>query len=310
MRRTHNRYLGPLLAGIILLLGPSPALAGQIIIDSGEQFELGRTCMEKGQYSRAIVEFERFIHFFPDSPRVLMARYLIGICYLKSDRYEAAREGFFQIIRSEPDTPLAGKALFMVGESYYQQGAPKEAEYYFRQLTEKYPTPELRNQALYRIGWARMKEDRWGDASAFFMKVERGSPLYGSSQELAVQSLKGATLPYKDPAYAGVMAGIIPGMGHAYVSRYKDAAVAFLLNGLFVWAAVEAFNNNNNVLGGILSFFELGWYTGNIYSAVNVAHKYNLKVRNDFRKGLKDCLGLHLLTSKRGAIGLAMTFQF
>lgn len=311
MRRIGNKGLWFFVAGMaLLLLRTSPALPGQIIIDSDDQFELGRTCMKEGQYARAVVEFERFIYFFPDSPQVVMARYLIGMCYLKSGRYKAARETFFQVIRPGPDTSLANKALFLTGESYYQQGAPKEAEYYFREVIEKDPAQELKNAALYRIGWARMKEDRWGDASEFFGKVGAKSPLYASSQRLVGQSLKGEALPYKDPTHAGVMAGIIPGLGHAYVSRYMDAVVAFLLNGLFVWAAVEAFNNNNNVLGGILTFLELGWYTGNIYSAVNVAHKYNRKVRDDFRSSLKDRLDLHLLASKEGPIGLALTFRF
>ncbi len=311
MRKIRNKGLGVFLAGIILLLlGIPPALPAQIIIDSDDQFALGRTCMEKGQYDRAIVEFERFIQFFPDSPQVPMARYLMGICDLKSGRFEPARERFFEIIRTGPDSPLVGKALFMVGESYYEQGALREAAYYFRLVTEQYPTLELKDMALYRLGWTRMKEDRWKDASEYFIKVGRTSPLYGSSQQLVTQSLKGELLPYKDPTSAGVMAGIIPGLGHAYVSRYKDATVAFLLNGLFIWAAVEAFNNNNTVLGGILTFFELGWYTGNIYSAVNVTHKYNRKVRDDYRDSLKDRLDIHLLTAREGPVGLALRFQF
>ncbi len=311
MRMTFNKGIRLFFAGaVFFLLKTSPALPGQIIIDSDDQFELGRACMEKGEYARAVVEFERFIYFFPDASKAPMVRYLIGICYLKDGRYEEARGRFLEIIRSRPDTSLAGKALFMLGESYYHQGDQKKAEYYFRQVTEEYPNLELENLALYRLGWAKMREDRWRDASEVFMKVGRGSPLYGSSQELAVESLKGEALPYKDPTSAGVMAGIIPGLGHAYVSRYTDAVVAFLLNGLFIWAAVEAFNNNNTVLGGILTFFELGWYTGNIYSAVNVTHKYNRKVRDDFRNSLKDRFDLHLLSSRKGPIGLALTFSF
>jgi hypothetical protein len=106
------------------------------------------------------------------------------------------------------------------------------------------------------------------------------------------------------------MAGILPGLGHVYVSRYKDALVAFLLNGLFIWATIESFHQDHNVLGGILAFFEVGWYTGNIYSAVNVTHKWNKKVRDDFRKGLVDALDLRLLASKKGPTGLALTFRF
>ncbi|MCJ7809422.1 MAG: hypothetical protein MUP26_04080, partial [Desulfobulbaceae bacterium] len=64
------------------------------------------------------------------------------------------------------------------------------------------------------------------------------------------------------------------------------------------------------VLGGILAFFELGWYAGNIYSAVNGAHKYNRKVRDDFSKSFRDRLDLRILTSRKGPEGVLLTFQF
>ena len=65
-----------------------------------------------------------------------------------------------------------------------------------------------------------------------------------------------------------------------------------------------------DVLGGILTFIELGFYSGNIYSAVNAAHKYNRKLQNDFRENLKDRLDLNLFTAGKGQMGLTLTFQF
>jgi hypothetical protein len=73
---------------------------------------------------------------------------------------------------------------------------------------------------------------------------------------------------------------------------------------------VQAFHSDQDVLGGILTFMELGFYTGNIYSAVNAAHKHNRKVQNDFRESLKDRLDLNLFTSQKGQIGLTLTLQF
>jgi len=294
----------------LLLLRSSPAFSEQIIVSSDNQFDFARTCMDKGEYNRAVGEFERFIHFFPDAPQVPTAHNLIGMCYLKERRYDTAREIFFQIIRSDPDSSLAGKAIFLIGESYYQQGVSKEAEHYFEQVIEEYPHLDLKSAASYRLGWTKMQAGRWRDASEIFSKVEKESPFYDSSRELADQSLKGETLSYKRPACAGSLAALIPGLGHAYVSRYRDTAVAFLLNGIFVWAAAESFHQDHEVLGGVLTFLELGWYTGNIYSAVNVAHKHNQKVQNDFRKSLKDRLDLHLFAAEQGRVGMALTFQF
>lgn len=294
----------------LLLLAASPALPDQIIIDSNKQFDFARSIMDSKDYSRAIVEFERFIHFFPADSQVPKARYLIGICHLKGRRYDAAREVFSQIITSEPPRPFQGKALFLIGESYYEQGIFTEAARYFTQVIEKHPEPNLKNAALYRLGWTRMNVNRWKDASKIFEDVQKESPFYSSAQRLATESLKGETLPQKDPSTAGALAAILPGLGHAYVSRYRDATIAFLVNGLFIWGAVQSFHQDQYVVGGILTFLEIGWYTGNIYSAVNVTRKHNQKVRNDFRDRLEDRLDLNLFTARDGQMGVVLTFKF
>jgi tetratricopeptide (TPR) repeat protein len=229
---------------------------------------------------------------------------------LKGRRYDAAREIFSQIVISEPLLPFQGKALFLIGESYYEQGIYTEAARYFTQVIEKHPEPDVKNAALYRLGWTQMNADMWKDASKTFENVEKESPFYSSAQRLATESLKGETLPQKDPSTAGALAAILPGLGHAYVSRYKDATIAFLVNGLFIWGAVQSFHQDQYVVGGILTFLEIGWYTGNIYSAVNVTRKHNQNVRNDFRDRLEDRLDLNLFTARDGQIGLFLTFNF
>jgi len=296
--------------GVFLFYSPSPAPAEQVIIDRDNQFSFARGYMEKGDYRRAVEEFDRFIHFFPQDPDVIRARLLIGICRMKDNQYNAARESLSQVIKADPDSPYAGRALLMTGESYYLEGLTREAEYYFRLIMEEYPDSDLAFSARYRLGWTKLKQSRWGEASVIFEKTEYASPFYDSSLVLAQKSLDGEALPCKRPALAGSLAAVIPGLGHAYVSRYKDAAVAFLLNGLFIWAAIESFHNDHDVLGGILCFLEIGWYSGNIYSAVNVTHKYNKKIENDFRSGLGDQFDVNIFATGRGHIGLALTYRF
>jgi tol-pal system protein YbgF len=277
-------------------------------IDSEEQFQFARQTMERGEYFRAIAEFERFIHFFPEDEKVPQARYLIGFCYLKVKNYESARKALEKVYKNYSSRPVGGKALFLMGESYYRQGLLKEAQAYFKEVIETYPHLDVKHAAQYRLAWSRMKEDKWREASETFMVVEKSSPLYLNSQDLAEMSLKGEALPSKNPRTAGVLA-IIPGLGHLYCERPKDAMVAFLLNGVTIWAAVEAFDEDLQVLGSILILLEVGFYAGNIYSAVNSAHKFNRKVRNDFRRNLPDRLNLNLFTT-RGGLGLALKMDF
>ncbi|MEA3438569.1 MAG: tetratricopeptide repeat protein, partial [Thermodesulfobacteriota bacterium] len=102
MRKIRIKTLWFSVAAIgLILLSVSPVLSDQIIINSYDQFDFAHSVMNGGDYTRAIVEFERFTHFFPGDPRVPKARLLIGMCYLKDRRYEAARAIFYQFIKSE-----------------------------------------------------------------------------------------------------------------------------------------------------------------------------------------------------------------
>ena len=288
---------------------PSPAMSEQIVIDSNEQFQFARQTLEKGEYQRAVVEFERFIHFFPEDEKVPQAHYNIGLAYLKGKRYEEARKVLNEVYETYPGKLIAGKALLLIGESYYEQGISDEAEMYFRRVIQEYPLPQLESLAYYRLGWSQMQANRWLEASETFKKVEQGSPLYPSAFDLTEMSLKGEQLSYKSPTAAGILA-ILPGLGHAYTRRYKDGMVALLLNGLTVWAAVEAFDEDLDVLGGLLVALEVGWYSGNIYSAVNSAHKYNRKVRDDFRRNLTDRFNVEFSSTKDVPIGLSFKIEF
>jgi len=287
----------------------APVSANQIVIDSDDQFQFALQTLELGEYQRAVVEFERFIHFFPDSEKVPRARYLIGAAYLKGKQYETARNVLLEVYESYSHKLLGGKALLLIGESYFAQGISDEAKFYFKRVIQEFPLPELTNPAYYRLGWSRMQTDQWLEASETFKLVDKKSPLYPSAIELAEESLKGHQLSYKSPTTAGTLA-IVPGLGHAYLNRYKDGLVALLLNGLTIWAAVEAFNEDLNVLGGVLIALEVGWYAGNIYSAVNGAHKYNRKVRDDFRQNLPDRFETDYSRVRTVPLGLSFKIEF
>ena len=298
-----------MLSALSLWAFPAPALSEKIIIDSDEQYQFARQTLEKGEYQRAVVEFERFIHFFPESDKVPEAHYYVGMAYLKGKKYETARKTLNEVYDTYPGKLIAGKALLLVGESYYEQGFPEEAGTYFKRVIQEYPLPKLKSLAYYRLGWSQMQANRWLEASDSFKHVEQGTALYPSALDLTEMSLKGEQLSYKSPTTAGILA-IIPGLGHVYTKRYKDGMVAFLLNGLTIWAAVEAFDEDLDVLGGLLTALEVGWYSGNIYSAVNSAHKYNRKVRDDFRRSLPDRFHFEISSTRDVPLGLSLNITF
>mgnify|MGYP002750582412 CR=1 FL=1 len=51
--------------------------------------------------------------------------------------------------------------------------------------------------------------------------------------------------------------------------------------------AVAAFEHDSPVLGGILIFFELGWYVGGIRSAAAAAREVNKQKEEEYRQQLR-----------------------
>jgi hypothetical protein len=79
----------------------------------------------------------------------------------------------------------------------------------------------------------------------------------------------------KSVAAAQMLNAMIPGAGYLYTGQKKSAMTAFLLNGLFITAAVQFFLHNHIAAGLITTGFEAGWYFGGIYGAGEEAKYYN-----------------------------------
>ncbi len=303
-----------LAAILFVLLRPPVSLPaqepGQIVISASEQYEYARMLMDDGRFSAAALELDRLAHFFPEHALAGRAKILAGVCRMEENLMEEARASFSEAAVWAREGPLASWAVLLIGESYYRQGLHDDAAGWFRHARESTGTGHVKDAADYRLGWTMLREGRWSDAAGLFGSIDPSSDFHPSSDEISARSTDGYGLPRKNPATAGTLAALIPGLGHAYVTRYRDAAVAFTLNGLFIWATVESFNRDHNVLGVILGLLELGWYTGNIYSAVNVAHKYNDRAREDFLGSLEDVFDASKLPPAPGGLSFSVSFRF
>jgi tetratricopeptide (TPR) repeat protein len=270
------------------LIPPDIAGAAEIrTIEADRQFSFAESLLAERDYYRAISEYKRFTHFFPESNLVETCNYRIGESYYRAKRWREAREAFTSFIIKYPASPLMPGALYHKGMTEKQLKLHTDALATFQELI-KSKSKEFTDKAVYESAVVLMDMEEWQRARETFSIVPKDSPLSKSASIIAAELLHIDDLPKKSPATAGALAAILPGAGHLYTERPRDAVVAFLLNGAFIWGAVELFRHDNYVAGGIVTFFEIGWYTGNIYSAVSSAHKYNKKTRGDFIEKLKE----------------------
>ncbi|MDY6951891.1 MAG: tetratricopeptide repeat protein [Thermodesulfobacteriota bacterium] len=286
--RRHAKGLILLLALVFCALPFYEAMAQtSVIIKADDQFAFAEAYFHRGEYYRAIGEYKRFIHFFPKEPRVASARYKIGLAYVEGQRFKEAIEALGRVILEYPATELSFKSYLKIAACHVKLGEPDEALGTLDTLLKVSQDQDMRDEALYQGGWIFLARDEWEKARAAFDGISPKNRDQYRLKELSQEINKKESIKAKNPTTAGLLA-VMPGAGHLYLRRYRDALVSFFLNGAMIFAAVEAFDNDNEALGGLLTFFEIGLYSGNIYSAVNSAHKYNQKERHDFLEYLKE----------------------
>jgi TolA-binding protein len=238
--------------------------------------------MREGEYFRAITEYRRFLFYYPDDPRRPMVHFSIGLAFYRGASYEEALQTFQEVTQQYPNTAYGNQAWLWQGESLIKQGQYTIAEGIYKAVTEQFPYDRLGQQARYQRGWTLLYQRQWRNAAIQFQQVAPDSDLYQSAQLLAQEALVGERLPTKSPVLAGIFSGLLPGSGQLYNRRLGDALLAFFLNSLFIVGAIEAIHSGAPAIAGILSFFEVGWYAGNVYGAINGAHKYNRHITETF----------------------------
>jgi tetratricopeptide (TPR) repeat protein len=273
---------------LVLTLFSIPVYASQeIVLGSERQLEFAEQYFQRGEYYRAIGEYERFIYFFPTSPKVEFARYMIGLSFLRGDQYEQAIQRFQALIDEYQSTEYAFKSYLLTGKAYVLLGRYDAALTSLNNLITIAPNQEIRDEAYYQKGWVYLEMGLWQRAREIFLEISDETKDRYDLGTLFHEIDTRTPLKAKNPTVAGVLA-IIPGAGHLYCGRPRDAFISFLLNAAMIYAAYEAFDEDLDGLGAVIAFFELGFYSGNIYSAVSCAHKYNRDARNRFLRHLRD----------------------
>jgi TolA-binding protein len=288
----------------------SPARAQDIKISPEQQYDFAKHLYQNGQFHKAAEEYQRFAFFFSQDPRKREALYLAADAFYKSGEYETALRILNDLGKTMPIDAVGTKSYFLAAECFLNMAAPSQALVQLNNLITISDETRVRDRAYFRMGWIYIEQMDWAAARRSFSHISPTSdlPVANINNALAQSD----TIPRKSPALAGTLS-IVPGAGQLYCGRYQDALAAFLVNVGLIWAAVDAFNQEQYALGGLLSFVGTGFYTGNIYSAVSSTHKYNQKQKQLFIQGVKQRISLRLepsLQEDDHGVRLSLNFHY
>ena len=227
------------------------------------------------EYFRAIGEYERFLFLYPNDFRAPNAALRIVQCYFRGKRWQQAAEAAESFLRGYPKSSLKWEARFLKARSLGEMGRGEKAREEYRSIIADLPGRPLESEAWYLIGLSYAKDGRWLEADEALRQVQSGESRYWSAMEVQKIAAEESQAGRKDPMLAGFLAATLPGAGHFYCERPRDGTIALVFTGAFAFATYEAFHQNHEGVGVALAIVTAAFYGGNIYSAVNVAHKYN-----------------------------------
>ena len=269
----------------LLLLSPQALCAAE-----PDMFSFAQSLAAEGDHYRAITEYKRFLHYHPQNPRAAQADLAIAKSLLAGKRWPQADEALIKVWQKYPNSPVASLARRLFASAAFERGDYPLARERYQEL--KTMSPADTTTANYQIGSSYLEEGQLSAAEERFQELSE--PKASELQQFIADY---RSLPRKSPRLAATLSAILPGAGQLYTERPEQAGVAFALNAAFIYGAIEAWNNENYTVAGLLSLFEIGWYGGNIYNAMNNAHKINREREKDFRSRLPQLqsfsLGVH-----------------
>ena len=308
--------------GMSLLFGPTPPLRAQPLslhpstlsregLTADSILTFADQLMREKEYFRAITEYQRFLFYYPHDQRSAMALFRIGLALYRGQDYSGALHTFRQVTQRYPETPYGKQAWLWQGESLMQQADYSGAERLYSTIIHQQADTATTQFAHYQRGWTFLYRRQWEEASAAFRLVSPESSLHATAQRLAQEATEGGQQPKKSPALAGIMSALLPGSGQLYNGRPGDALLSFLLNGVFIVGTLQALQEDQLAIAGVLSFFTAGWYAGNVYSAVNGAHKHNRHVETTYLGDLENRFRLQPPEARRSpTLGIRLGFRF
>jgi tetratricopeptide (TPR) repeat protein len=258
-----------------ILWGHAPLLLAQGHGGAEGQWTLAEQFFRAGEYYRAVTEYKRFLFYFPEDPRCQDACMRIVEAHVRGEWWAQGRRAALDLLGRGVQGENRARALYLSGLCELRLGLLGEARSSLTQAMEATGDPELRGKAQYLLGETHARGGSWHDAAGVLGGLDPLSALAGRAAQGAAHIRANTPLPEKSPWTAGLLAAVLPGAGHAYLGRWRDAGLAFSMNAAFTAATLEAIQKDNPALAGTLALAELIWYSGNIFSAVGSAHKHN-----------------------------------
>lgn len=230
---------------------------------------------DKGEYYRAITEYERHIFSNEGFVSVDSARLQILRCYYNGERYKDLIDIIERPDFCFKDSQNVRRGNLLAAKSSLKLRYPHLAEKFLlpaNKTGDRLSTREY-DEYYYIKGIIKAYQLKWENAKEDFYRIKSGS-FAERSEDCLLLVNAGQNLKYKSKLRAGLYS-IVPGAGYVYTGYYQTAISAFIVNSLLGWGSYQAFKSKNTGLGILGGLLALGWYSGSIYGSIERVDAHN-----------------------------------
>jgi len=223
-----------------------------------------------GDWRSAEVEFVAGLPFAGDSSERDALRLMVGASRFNAGDYRGCMDildqyGFAHLPEAEREVELGGGDPSSGPGSSYREG--------------------LHQKRLLLSGFCSLAVADWHGGAAEFQKVAEGypdSPYRHRAHYLAQRAQAGEHLRRRNPALAGGMSVVLPGLGQMYCGRHMDGLRHLVFNGILMYQVYRLIDHDNYPGAYLMAGIALPFYVGNVIGARRSAERFNLIERSKY----------------------------
>jgi tetratricopeptide (TPR) repeat protein len=262
---------------LALAAGPAPA-------DAEKTLGFADWLYDQGDYYRAIGEYKRYLYLAGSAADSDEVNLKIARSYAKGGRVDEAVGMLSALADRDGASPrLRTAAVFEQGYARYKAKEWELAAAAFSRYAS-FEKPEGgpglgRGGLLLGFAMLRAGAPTENAADAFAEAVKADATLREPGEELRLALADIDAAPHRSPAVAGVLAALVPGLGHVYNGEVTTGLAAFIWNAAFIFGVVDSFRHGQLGAGVVLLVVESLWYGGAVFGAIAGAYRYNRDAR-------------------------------
>ncbi len=136
-------------------------------------FGEGVVFYNRGEYEKALDQFESIPMFDEESPVAPRSVFYAGMCYHNLEYYRQGIESWENVLSRYPNSDIAANAAYQIGQTYFQALKYDQATAYFRLTVDEYPNSPIVSGALISLGNSYYNGEDYRSAVRQFSKFMR-----------------------------------------------------------------------------------------------------------------------------------------